>query len=67
MSGTNKQALLRFIGDHILGCYTSNAVLEDGQSLVLAGVFSNPEYVKKVEGQTAVDCVGLNSSQEEAD
>ena len=30
-------------------------------------VFSNPEYVKKVEGQTAFDCVGLNSSQEEAD
>jgi hypothetical protein len=63
-SGTNKQALIRFIGDHILGFYTSNAVLEDGQSLVLAGVFSNPD-VKKVE--TAFDCVGLNSSQEEAD
>ena len=30
-------------------------------------VFSNPEYVKKVEGQTAFDCVGLNSSPEEAD
>ena len=30
-------------------------------------MFSNPEYVKKVEGQTAFDCVGLNSSQEEAD
>jgi hypothetical protein len=39
ISLTNKQALIRFIVDHILGFYTSNAVLEDGQSLVLAGVF----------------------------
>lgn len=66
-SGTNKQTRLRFIGDHILDFYASNAVLEDGQTLVLAEVFSNLEYVKKVERETAFDCVGLISSQEEAD
>ena len=66
-SGENKQSLIRFIGDYIVKHINQNSSLQEGQSLYLAGLFSNPETVKMLNQNGMLDCSCLASTQEEAD
>jgi hypothetical protein len=47
-SGENKQSLIRFLGDYIVKHFNQNSSLQEGQSLYLAGLFSNPDTLKKL-------------------
>ena len=66
-SGENKQSLIRFLGDYIVKHINQNSPLQEGQSLYLAGLFSNPETVKMLNQNGMLDCSCLASTQEEAD
>ena len=55
----NKMALVSFIGEFILNSYCVKQPLFDGYILFLAGAFCNPEVVKKVVRNQAIDCVSL--------
>jgi hypothetical protein len=66
-SGENKQSLIRFLGDYIVKHINQNSSLHEGQSLYLAGLFSNPETVKMLNQNGMFDCSCLASTQEEAD
>jgi hypothetical protein len=44
--GENKQSLIIFLGDYIVKHINQNSSLQEGQSLYLPGLFSNPETVK---------------------
>ena len=55
----NKQALVSFIGEFILNYYCVKQPSFNGYTLYLAGAFCNPEVVKKVVGNQAIDCVAL--------
>ena len=66
-SGENKQSLIRFLGDYIVKHINRNSSLQEGQSLYLAGLFSNPETVKMLNQNGMLDCNCLASTQEEAD
>ena len=66
-SGENKQSLIRFLGDYIVKHINQNSSLQEGQSLYLAGLFSNPETVKMLNQNGMLDCSCLASTQEEAD
>jgi hypothetical protein len=66
-SGENKQSLIRFLGDYIVKHINQNSSLQEGQSLYLAGLFSNPETVKMLNQNGTLDCSCLASTQEEAD
>ena len=57
-SGEN---IIRFLGDYIAKHIRQNSSLQEGQSLYLVALFSNPETVKML------DCSCLASTQEEAD
>ncbi|CAB9541465.1 hypothetical protein BROOK1789B_1928, partial [Bathymodiolus brooksi thiotrophic gill symbiont] len=45
-SKLNHKSLIRFLGDYIVKHINQNSSLQEGQSLYLAGLFSNPETVK---------------------
>jgi hypothetical protein len=66
-SGENKQSLIRFLGEYIVKHINQNSSLQEGQSLYLAGLFSNPETVKMLNQNGMLDCSCLASTQEEAD
>ena len=66
-SGENKQSLIRFLGDYIVKHINQNSSLQEGQSLYLTGLFSNPETVKMLNQNGMLDCSCLASTQEEAD
>ena len=55
----NKMALVSFIGEFILNSYCVKQPLFDGYILFLAGAFCNPEVVKKIVRNQAIDCVSL--------
>ena len=63
-SGEN---IIRFLGDYIAKHIRQNSSLQEGQSLYLAGLFSNPETVKMLNRNGMLDCSCLASTQEEAD
>jgi hypothetical protein len=63
-SGEN---IIRFLGDYIVKHILQNSSLQEGQSLYLAGLFSNPETVKMLNQNGMLDCSCLASTQEEAD
>jgi hypothetical protein len=44
-----------------------NSSLQEGQSLYLVGLFSNPETVKMLNQNGMLDCSCLASTQEDAD
>jgi hypothetical protein len=56
-SGENKQSLNRFLGDYIVKRINQNSSLQEGQSLYLAGLFSNPETVKMLNQNGMLDCL----------
>ena len=58
---------IRFLGDYIAKHIRQNSSLQEGQSLYLAGLFSNPETVKMLNQNGMLDCSCLASTQEEAD
>lgn len=64
----NKQALLRFIGEFIL-CHHDEVyeTLSVDDELYVAGVFSDPIFVKKITSSGISECQALYSSHEEAD
>ena len=66
-SGENKQSLIRFLGDYIVKRINQNSSLQEGQSLYLAGLFSNPETVKMLNQNGMLDCSCLANTQEDAD
>jgi hypothetical protein len=53
--------------DYIAKHIRQNSSLQEGQSLYLAGLFSNPETVKMLNQNGMLDCSCLASTQEEAD
>ena len=55
-SGENKQSLIRFLGDYIVKHINQNSSLQEGLSLYLAGLFSNPETVKMLNQNGMLDC-----------
>jgi hypothetical protein len=59
--------LIRFLGDYIVKHINQNSSLQEGQSLYLAALFSNPETVKMLNQNGMLDCSCLASTQEEAD
>jgi hypothetical protein len=61
------EAIIRFLGDYIAKRIRQNSSLQEGQSLYLAGLFSNPETVKMLNQNGMSDCSCLASTQEEAD
>ena len=61
------EAIIRFLGDYIAKRIRQNSSLQEGQSLYLAGLFSNPETVKMLNQNGMLDCSCLASTQEEAD
>ena len=63
-SGEN---IIRFLGDYIAKHIRQNSSLQEGQSLYLAGLCSNPETVKMLNQNGMLDCRCLASTQEEAD
>ena len=63
-SGEN---IIRFLGDYIAKHIRQNSSLQEGQSLYLAGLFSNSETVKMLNENGMLDCSCLASTQEEAD
>jgi hypothetical protein len=63
-SGEN---IIRFLGDYIAKHIRQNSSLQEGQSLYLAGLFSNPETVNMLNQNGMLDCSCLASTQEEAD
>jgi hypothetical protein len=63
-SGEN---IIRFLGDYIVKHISQNSSLQEGQSLYLAGLFSNAETVKMLNQNGMLDCSCLASTQEEAD
>ena len=65
--GENKQSLIRFLGDYIVKHINQNSSLQEGQSLYLPGLFSNPETVKMLNQNGMLDCSCLASTQEEAE
>jgi hypothetical protein len=52
-SGEN---IIRFLGDYIAKYIRQNSSLQEGQSLYLAGLFSNPETVKMLNQNGMLDC-----------
>ena len=63
-SKLNHKSLIRFLGDYIVKHTNQNSSLQEGQSLYLAGLFSNPEMLNQ---NGMLDCSCLASTQEEAD
>ena len=63
-SGEN---IIIFLGDYIAKHIRQNSSLQEGQSLYLAGLFSNPETVKMLNQNGMLDCSCLASTQEGAD
>jgi hypothetical protein len=59
-SGEN---IIRFLGDYIVKHILQNSSLQEGQSLYLAGLFSNPETVKMLNQNGMLDCSCLVSTQ----
>ena len=55
------------LGDYIAKYIRQNSSLQEGQSLYLAGLFSNPETVNMLNQNGMLDCSCLASTQEEAD
>jgi hypothetical protein len=51
-SGEN---IIRFLGDYIAKYIRQNSSLQEGKSLYLAGLFSNPETVSKISTTTDVN------------
>jgi hypothetical protein len=51
--------------DYIVKHINQNSSLQEGQSLYLAGLFSNPETVKMLNQNGMLDCSCLVSTQEE--
>jgi hypothetical protein len=47
---------IRFLGDYIAKYIRQNSSLQEGQSLYLAGLFSNPETVKMLNQNGMLDC-----------
>jgi hypothetical protein len=66
-SKLNHKSLIRFLGDYIVKHINQNSSLQEGLSLYLAGLFSNPETVKMLNQNGVLDCSCLASTQEEAD
>ena len=58
---------IRFLGDYIAKHIRQNSSLQEGQSLYLAGLFSNPETVKMLNQNGMLDCSCFASTQEETD
>ena len=58
---------IRFLGDYIAKHIRQNSSLQEGQSLYLAGLLSNPETVKMLNQNGMLDCSCLASTKEEAD
>jgi hypothetical protein len=52
-SGEN---IIRFLGDYIAKHIRQNSSLQEGPSLYLAGLFSNPETVKMLNQNGMLDC-----------
>jgi hypothetical protein len=52
-SGEN---VIRFLGDYIAKHIRQNSSLQEGQSLYLAGLFSNLETVKMLNQNGMLDC-----------
>jgi hypothetical protein len=63
-SGEN---IIIFLGDYIDKHIRQNSSLQEGQSLYLASLFSNPETVKMLNQNGMLHCSCLASTQEEAD
>jgi hypothetical protein len=63
----NHKSLIRFLGDYIVKHINQNSSLQEGLSLYLAGLFSNPETVKMLNQNGVLDCSCLASTQEEVD
>ena len=61
------ETIIRFLGDYIAKHIRQNSSLQEGQSLYLAGLFSNPETVKMLNQNGMLHCSCLASTQEEAD
>jgi hypothetical protein len=59
--------IIRFLGNYIAKHIRQNSSLQEGQSLYLTGLFSNPETVKMLNQNGMLDCSCLASTQEEAD
>jgi hypothetical protein len=55
---SSDENIIRFLGDYIAKHIRQNSSLQEGQSLYLVGLFSNPETVKML------DCSCLASTQE---
>ena len=66
-SGENKQSLIRFLGEYSVKHLTNTSILNEGQTLYLAGAFKSPEIVKMVDFEGVSDCSHLFSNHEEAD
>ena len=66
-SGENKQSLIRFLGEYSVKHLTNTSILNEGQTLYLAGAFKSPEIVKMVDYEGVSDCSHLFSNHEEAD
>lgn len=62
----NKQSLIRLLGEYCER-YFGQSPLEGGTELFLAGVFENPEVVKRFSCDGLSNCTDLYSTQEEAD
>ncbi|CAC5359720.1 unnamed protein product [Mytilus coruscus] len=62
----NKQSLIRLLGEYC-EWYFEESPLEGDAVLFLAGVFNNPEVVKKISCNGVSTSVDLYSTQEEAD
>jgi hypothetical protein len=56
--------VIRFLGDYIAKHIRQNSSPQEGQSLYLAGLFSNPETVKMLNQNGMLDCSCLASTQE---
>ena len=48
--------IIRFLGDYIAKHIRQNSSLQEGKSLYLAGLFSNPETVKMLNQNGMLDC-----------
>ena len=66
-SGENKQSLIRFLGEYSVKHLTNTSILNEGQTLYLAGAFKSPEIVKMVDYEGVSDCSHLFSNHQEAD
>lgn len=64
----NKQALFRFIGDFIVQKRgESFRSISNGDDLYLAGIFSDPLFIKGISTNGVSECEGLHCSHDEAD